>query len=501
VTIPLYQRQPGNLAHVLEDSGARLLLLDDSERWAPLAAMQHRFPDLRRILCRRIASAGDTPLRAVSEWLTSGAGKPHRLSEDPDALATLIYTSGTTGPPKGVMLSHRNILSDAEAVLRRIPALPTDVFLSFLPLAHAFERTVGYYLPMMAGSCVSYARSVEQLREDLLAVRPTVILSVPRVYDKIYLAIQAKLGDRGLRRHLLDRTVAVGWQRFEANQGRAPGPGAVDWLLWPLLRSLVARPVLKRLGGRLRVAVSGGAPLAPAVAQFFVALGLPLTEGYGLTEAAPVVTAVPPEDFVPGWVGRELDGLQVRLEPGGELFVRGSNLMQGYWNQPEATAHAIGADGWLRTGDLAEIRDGYIGIRGRLKEILVTSTGEKVSPVDMELALTMDPLFDQAMVVGEGRPYLTALLVLAEEPWRRLASGLGLDPAAPGALNDPRAVEAALSRVADRLTPFPGYAQVRAVHLSLSPWTVENGLITPTMKLKRPELQALFADVIEALYV
>jgi long-chain acyl-CoA synthetase len=258
--------------------------------------------------------------------------------------------------------------------------------------------------------------------------------------------------------------------------------------------------VLSRLGGRLRVAVSGGAPLSATVARFFVGLGLPLTEGYGLTEAAPVVTNVAPEGFRPGYVGLPLPGVETRIGPQDELLVRAPSLMQGYWGQPEATAQAIDADGWLHTGDVAEMREGYVAIRGRLKEILVTSTGEKVPPGDMEMALTMDPLFDQVMVVGEGRPCLAALLVLAAEPWRRLAVRLGLNPADPRSLSDPKAVEATMARVADRLGAFPGYAQVRAVHLSLSPWTTQNGLITPTMKLKRPELEAHFAAVIEALY-
>jgi long-chain acyl-CoA synthetase len=501
VTVPLYTTDnPGSLVHILEDSGARFLLLDSDERWAPLAALRHRLPRLQQVLCQHIAAGVDDPaVRCVDDWLPS-AGIGSHPSDDPDALATLVYTSGTTGPAKGVMLSHRNILWNAEAVLRRIPALPTDVFLSFLPLAHAFERTVGYYLPMMAGSCVTYARSIEQLREDFLTVRPTVLLSVPRIYDKIYAAVQAKLGERGLKRRLFDRTVAIGWQRFEAACGRGPLPGVTDRLLWPLLRHLAARPVLSRLGGRLRVAVSGGAPLSATVARFFVGLGLPLTEGYGLTEAAPVVTNVAPEAFLPGYVGFPLPGVETRIGPQDELLVRAPSLMQGYWGQPEATAQAIDADGWLHTGDVAEMREGYVAIRGRLKEILVTSTGEKIPPGDMEMALTMDPLFDQVMVVGEGRPCLAALLVLAAEPWRRLAVRLGLNPADTRSLSDPKAVEATMARVADRLGAFPGYAQVRAVHLSLSPWTTQNGLITPTMKLKRPELEAHFAAVIEALY-
>lgn len=502
ITVPLYTTDsPGNLAHILGDSGARLLVIADDRSWAPLAALRERFPHLHRVLCMHLnGSTQDGLVTRLDDWLPADADGLRVLCDDPDALATLVYTSGTTGSPKGVMLSHRNILSNAEAVLKRIPALPTDVFLSFLPLAHAFERTVGAYLPMMAGCCVAYARSVEMLREDLLRIRPTVLLCVPRVYDKIYLAIQAKLGETGPKRRLFDKTLDLGWQRFEAASGRMPDPGAMDRLLWPLLRHLAAKPVLERLGGRMRVAVSGGAPLSPTVARFFVGLGLPLTEGYGLTEAAPVVTNTAPQDFRPGWVGLPLPGVEVRLGPQDELLVRGPNLMQGYWRQPDATAQVIDAKGWLKTGDVAEIRDGYVAIRGRLKEILVTSTGHKVPPGDMEMALAMDPLLAHAMVVGEGRSHLAALLVLAAQPWRGLAETLGLDPKDPQALQSSAVAEHVLARVADRLSAFPGYAQVHRVHLSLTPWTVENGLMTPTMKIKRPELERHFAREIDALY-
>jgi long-chain acyl-CoA synthetase len=514
VTVPLYTTDsPGNLAHILSDSGARLVLLDSDAEWAGLQAHGTELPSLHRVLCRRVTGAvDDARLHGLADWLPAPvaageapavAGEPAHAAAptDPDALATLVYTSGTTGAPKGVMLSHRNILTNAEAVIRRIPPRPTDVFLSFLPLAHAFERTVGYYLPMMAGCTVAYARSIEQLREDLLTIRPTVLLSVPRVYDKIYLAIQDKLGTTGLKRQLFDATVRIGWQRFEAAQGRQSPPKLLDRLRWPVLRRLVAHKVLGRLGGQLRVSVSGGAPLSPTVARFFVGLGLPLTEGYGLTEAAPTVTGVRPAAFRPGWVGPPLQDIEVRLGPQQEIFVRGPNVTAGYWQQPEATAQAIDADGWLHTGDVGEIgEDGHVAIRGRLKEIIVTSTGQKVPPTDMESALTMDPLLDQAMVIGEGRPFLAAVVVLDAEPWRTLARDLGLDPDDPAALADPRALAAAQTRVDARLSSFPGYAQVRALHLTREPWTIENGLITPTMKLKRPELMARFDAAIDALY-
>lgn len=502
VVVPLYTTDsPNNAAYILADSGSRVLLIDSAEAWTRIAETGQALPELRRVLCASGESArNDGRARRLVDWLPAEPSRFQSIDRAPDTLATLVYTSGTTGRPKGVMLSHRNILWDAEAVLRRIPAEPSDVFLSFLPLAHAFERTVGYYLPMMAGCRVSYARSIEQLRQDLLSVRPTVLLSVPRVYDKIYLAIQSKLGERGLKRLLFDKAVAIGWRRYQASQGRGPAPGPLDRLIWPLLRHLVAEPVLERLGGRLRVSVSGGAPLSPPVARLFIGLGLPLTEGYGLTEAAPVVTGTPPADCVPGSVGRPLDGVETRIGPRGELLVRSPSLMMGYWNQPEATRQAIDPDGWLRTGDLAEIRDGRVFIRGRLKEILVTSTGEKVPPTDMELALTMDPLFDQACVLGEGRPYLAALLVLNTERWAGVATRIGLDPTDPASLQSPAALQAAMSRVRERLQPFPGYAQVRAIHLTLEPWTVDNGLITPTMKIKRRELAERFAATIHRLY-
>jgi long-chain acyl-CoA synthetase len=507
VVVPLYTTDnPDNLAHILADSGSRLLLIDSSHRWIAIAQRGAVLPSLRRVLCvDQPSQTGPGPsdgerLRPLDAWLPPEGGALVDRVQDPNALATLVYTSGTTGPPKGVMLSHRAILWDAEAVQRRIPARPTDLFLSFLPLAHAFERTVGYYLPMMAGSCVAYARSIEQLRHDLIAVRPTVLLSVPRVYDRVYLAIQTKLGERGLRRRLFETAVAIGWRRFQAAQGRGSPPGPLARLLWSLLEPRVVRPVMERLGGRIRVAVSGGAPLSPAVARLFLGLGLPLTEGYGLTEAAPVVSGNAPGDCVPGSVGRALPGIEVALSQKGELLVRAPSLMSGYWGHPEATREAIDEEGWLHTGDLAEIRDGVIRIRGRLKEILVTSSGEKVPPADMELALTLDPLFDQALVVGEGRPYLAALLVLNPEGWADVAAGLGLDPGDPAALANGRALRWAQKRVRERLMGFPGYAEVRATHLTLEPWTIENGLLTPTLKVKRERLESRFDAVIQGLY-
>jgi long-chain acyl-CoA synthetase len=398
------------------------------------------------------------------------------------------------------MLSHRNILSAAEAVLDRVPGGVEDSFISYLPLAHIFERTVGYYLPVMIGACVGYARSVQTLAEDLMVIRPTIFLGVPRVFERAYTAIREKAGGNTLTRALLGWTLATGWRRFEAARGRAPAPGLLDRAAWLVLNPLVCGKILNRFGGRVRVAVTGGAPMSKGVARFFVSLSFPLVEGYGLAEAAGPVCACALEDNVIGSVGRPLTGIEAGTAKNGELVVRGPSVMTGYWNQPEATRNAIDADGWLHTGDIAEIRDGRVFIRDRLKEILVTSTGENVAPSDLEVALIVDPLVAQVIVVGDNRPFLAALIVLQADAWRRFATRLGVDSDDPAVLASQDVKDAILERLAGSLQQFPRYAQIRAVHLMLDEWTVKEGLITATMKTKRDIIANRFASEIERLY-
>src|SRR5450830_341006 len=397
--VPLYVTDnPENIAHILRDSDARLLLVRTSDEWQALAPLRARFPGLARVLCLEradtaVAGAG-IELSFVSDWLATEAGAMSAGEVDAHALATIIYTSGTTGRPKGVMLSHYNILCNVEAVLKIVPAYREDLFLSFLPLSHAFERTVGYYLPMMTGSTVAFARSAQELAQDLLAIRPTLLVSVPRIYDRAYARVQQGLEKKGFAaRALFAWAEGLGWRRFEAAQGRGAAPGPLANLPGPLLRRLVADQILARFGGRLRLALSGGAPLSPRLAHCFIGLGLPLLQGYGLTEAAPIVSGNLIENNVPASVGVALPGVEIKLGDRDELLVRGSNLMLGYWNNPEKTREAIDAEGWLHTGDVARIEaDGHVFIVGRLKEILVMSTGEKVPPGDLELAITEDPL-------------------------------------------------------------------------------------------------------------
>ncbi|MEA1992353.1 MAG: AMP-dependent synthetase/ligase, partial [Thermodesulfobacteriota bacterium] len=507
VVVPLCTwDSPENIAYILTDSGTRLLLVGTAQQWEALAEHCAGLPALQDVLCLEKEKVTGTQHKIkfshVADWLPERPVAPVNLAADPHGLATIVYTSGTTGPPKGVMLSHLNILWNAEAVLKANPGYCEDVFLSFLPLSHTFERTVGYYVPMMAGSSVAYARSVKDLAEDLLTIRPTVLISVPRIFERIYARIQQQLIEKGmLARWLFRCTEEVGWHRFEATQGRGRHVNLAKRILWPLLHRLVAAKILARLGGRVRFAVSGGAPLQERLSRFFVGLGLPLVQGFGLTETSPVICTNRLENNVPASVGEPLPGAEVKIERNGELLVRSPGVMLGYWNRPEHTRAAIDDDGWLHTGDIAEIKDHRIYIRGRLKEILVTSTGEKVSPTDLETSIVLDPLFSQAMVVGEGRPCVAALLVLNPAAWQVFASGLALDPEDSSSLQSPAAIKEVIKKIAVLLKKFPVHARVRSVYMTLEPWTIENGMITATMKLKRPEIEKQFTEQIRKLYL
>jgi long-chain acyl-CoA synthetase len=505
VTVPLFANdRPENLAFILAETGARLLLIEGGEQWRRIEEGGESFPGVERIVTlERVCPADaecDPRLVELSAWLPEGRGEYAVRSCPAAELATIVYTSGTTGPPKGVMLSHGNILANAFAGLQRVPVFPDDLFLSFLPLSHTFERTVGYYAPMMAGACVAHVRAIERLSEDLAAVRPTVLVAVPRIFERVHKRVLTALEEKpSLVRRLFFLTVKTGWKRFLRRQGQAGWSPFL--LLWPLLHRLVAGRVLDRLGGRVRVAISGGAPLSPAVARDLLGLGLNLLQGYGLTETSPVVAVNAEDDNIPATVGPPLPGVEVRVAAGGELLVRGPSVMLGYWQDPAATAAAIDPDGWFHTGDLAVIGGrGHITITGRMKEVIVLATGEKVPPEDVELAIESHPLFDQVMVVGEGRPFLGLLAVLNEQQWERLARRLGLDPGRAELLTSPQVEEALLAEIDRRLHRFPGYARIRRVRAMLFPWSVQERLITATLKLRRKELLARFGAEVEALY-
>ena len=503
VVVPLYfEDRTASVAYILKDAGVKLLLLEHWEQWKQLEAAKDEWEGcgLQRILALNgidAADRNDARLAAVEDWLPEAGAQEMETMGKPDELATIIYTSGTTGKPKGVMLSHLNILSDVHDSLRTLQLPRGSLFLSFLPLSHTFERTVGYYLAVMAGSTVAYARSIPLLVEDLQSIRPTVLVSVPRIYERIYAAIKAKLQEgTAFRRRLFDLTVAVGWSRFEYMQKR--GPWRFAHLLWPLLNHLVAARVTARLGGRLQTALSGGAALMPEISRVFIAMGVPILQGYGLTETSPVVCVNRIHDNVPASIGPTIPNVEVRIGENNALLVKGPNVMLGYWKNPEATKAMIAPDGWLNTGDTAHIDEsGKVYITGRLKEIIVMSNAEKVPPFDMEAAIARDSLFEQIMVIGDARPYLAVLAVLNAVQWNKTAAEAGLDARA---LHSEAVEQLVLTRIARQLRDFPGYAQVRHAALALEPWSIENGLLTPTLKLRRLQVMEYYKMQIAKLY-
>ncbi len=502
VVVPIYtDDRPENIGYILQDAGVRLLLLEGDEQWQRLQDIHTQLAGLVRIVTLKpVGQALLQPhLVSTDEWLPEHGDEMEVYSCSPNTLATIVYTSGTTGRAKGVMLSHHNILWNVQAALQCYAIYPDDIFLSFLPLSHTFERTVGYYLPLAAGSCIAYSRSVAQLAEDLQQIRPTLMISVPRIFERVYGKIMTKLAeDPPIARKLFTLAVNIGWQHFEYKQNRSPWSPAL--LLWPLLERLVASKVQAKLGGRLRFTVSGGAALSPEVARLFIGLGIPVCQGYGLTETSPVISGNTLEDNIPASIGCPLPGIEVKIGANDELLTRSPSVMLGYWNNKEATDRTIDADGWLYTGDRARIEDGHIYITGRLKEIIVLANGEKVPPADMEMAIALDGLFEQVMVVGEGRPYLSALVVLEQTQYRALAAQLGLDPDAPETRQNEALQQVLLGRVGRQIRGFPGYAQIHQVGVAAEPWSVDNGLLTPTLKLKRNRILAAYAPLVERLY-
>jgi long-chain acyl-CoA synthetase len=434
------------------------------------------------------------------DWLPEVGGSLRVSKAGSDDLASIVYTSGTTGFPKGVMLSHRNMLSNAEAAARQVDLGETDILLSFLPLSHTLERTAGYYFSVMVGMTIAYARSTAQLAEDLQTIRPTALVSVPRIYERVYAKVMAGLEQKGEKaRRLFDLAVDVGWKRFSYRQGRAAWSPSL--LLWPLLERLVAKKITDRLGGRVRVAVSGGAALVTPISRAFIGLGVPILQGYGLTESSPIISSNRLHDNVPESVGRVVDGVEVKIGEDEELLARGPNIMLGYWNKDEASTRVVDEEGWLHTGDKARIDDrGHIYITGRIKEIIVLSNGEKVSPGDMEMAITLDPLIEQVMVLGEQKPFLSAICILNPDYWPEFAVSIGVDPELPRVLERPEVEQALLARIAEQVKMFPGYARILRVHLSFEPWSVENGLMTPTLKLKRAQVLERLAEPVCKLY-
>lgn len=482
VSVGIYRDDtPGNAAHVLGNSGAAVALVRDAAMWSAIAA-EKPLPDLQRVVLMDGAKIAEPRTQALGDFLASAQGVAARVPLCGSELASLVYTSGTTGTAKGAMMSHAALLANVFACERAFNSGSDVVKLSLLPLSHSFERIAGWHHAVLVGAETAFSRGPEHLAEDLLHIRPTAMLAVPRVYERLYAKLSQALLDGPLhQRALFHLAVSDSTRRFSRR-----------------LTTGLVHAVQQRFGGRLRMAVSGGAPLSPEIAKAFTALGIPLVQGYGLTEAGPVVSVNRPDQSCDAEsAGQLLDNVETRIAADGELLVRSPSLMKGYWQDAEASARVLDGSGWLHTGDKASRLCGTaLVLTGRLKDVLVMSTGVKACPAEIESRLTAEPLFEQALVMGESRPYLIALLVVDAAQLETLKRFVAYSA---NAESEAQLEKALLERCRARLTELPHSHQL--VRVAIVPaFTLGNGLITTTLKPRRAAITKTHAALIESLY-
>jgi long-chain acyl-CoA synthetase len=512
VTVPIYPTlSAAQMRYILQDSRARLAVVSTPEQFEKLQEVRHLLPALEAVVIVD-AGAGPAgsalPLEEVEarghacmtrEW---GAGREFREAARkvrPGDLATIIYTSGTTGVPKGVMLTHANLAANLEAGSQVLTLSQDDVALSFLPLSHAFERMVSF-IYLFTGVTIIFAETMDTVARDIGAVRPTVLTGVPRVYEKMQTRIVATGEAPGLRALIFKWSVRAGMANARAHlTGRTPG--AIVSAKAAIADRLVFSTIRNRLGGRIRFLVSGSAPLGPGVLEFFYGIGLPIVEGYGLTETAPILTVNPPSALRVGTVGRALPGVELRIAPDGEILARGPNIMIGYYNNPEATAEAL-KDGWFATGDIGTLDpDGYLTITDRKKDLLVTSGGKKIAPQPIEHVLRRSLLVAEALVLGDRRRYVTALIVPEFAALERRLQALGRPPGTREELVARPDVMALYQEVVDALNrDLSPFERIKRIALLPSEFTIASGELTPTMKVRRRLVEKRWSERIDELY-
>lgn len=513
VTVPIYPTlPPAQVGYVLADAGAVAVVASDETQAAKVRAVRPDLPGLRALLV--IDAPTDAPERERETTCAAvqAAGRERLMREDglarawkeaasaiePDRLATIIYTSGTTGDPKGVMLTHGAVIANLADVDTLVSVDDRDDALSFLPLSHAFERAVVYQY-LIKGSAVTFAESMETIARDMARVRPTVMTGVPRVYEKLQARVLDNVAQASpLRQRLFRWALRVGGVCGAAARAGARPPLAAR-IGYPLADRLVLSRVRERTGGRLRLVLSGGAPLPVPVAEFLFAVGIPVLEGYGLTETAPVLTLNPEDAPRLGTVGKALPRVELRFADDGEILVRGPNVMRGYYGKPEETAAALEGD-WFHTGDVGRLDEaGYLVITDRKKELLVTASGKNVAPQPIEQQLRRRPLVGEALLVGDRRPFVAAIIV---PDGAALAAAVGAPADADrSALVSREDVRRRFDAIVDAVNAeLPRHEQIRKYALVPAELSVATGELTPTLKLKRRVVAARWRDEIEALY-
>lgn len=505
VPVPIYATStPDQIAHIINDAGARVAFAGGRSEVDRIR--QASTPGLERIVAM---TPIDDPViadleafrRTVSERPDLDADLERRLADaSPDDLASIVYTSGTTGAPKGVMIPNRASIAQIRALDRFFDISPDDHSLCFLPLSHLLERSWSFVV-MSHGCLNTYVPDAKSVADMMVLARPTLLVSVPKLYEKVYETARAKVAGSPAKRRIFDWALAVGGEAARAH-GR-PSPTLRARLA--VADRLVLHSVRDAMGGPKTVLACGGAPLRQEIEEFFAACGMLLLQGYGLTEAGPLVSFNAPDAYRFGTVGRVMPGGTVRIGDEGEILYHGPNVMAGYWNQPEATEDAfVDVDGvrYLRTGDAGEIDpDGYLSITDRIKDIIVTLNGKNISPQPIEGMLLADPLFEYAVLLGDNRPCLTLLVKPSLPHLTDLADRLGVTFSHPSELlENQQIVEEVRGRIQAMTAKLPNHEQIRDLRVLLEDFTMDNGLLTPTLKVKRHEVEKRFQRVIDEMY-
>jgi long-chain acyl-CoA synthetase len=508
--VPIYPNlPPDQICYILRDSGAVAIFVSTAEQLAKVAAVRGECSALRRVITFADSpGAADMTLSALE---TSGAQvdsdarrkafEARALAVRPEDLATIIYTSGTTGEPKGVMLTHDNIYSNAIVGAKAIPFAGNDTCLSFLPLSHIFERTGGHYTMLATGTSIAYAESVDTVPLNMTEVRPTLVLSVPRLYEKMYARVLENAVTGGaLKRRIFfwARAVADRWADVRLAGGTPRGALAIQY---KIAQRLVFSKLQARTGGRLRYFVSGGAPLAPEINKFFYAAGLVVLEGYGLTETSPVISLNTPDNFRIGTVGKPVPGTEVTIAGDGEILARGPQIMKGYFNKPTATAEVIDADGWFHTGDIGELRDGFIAITDRKKDIIVTAGGKNIAPQPIENRVKTSTFVSQAVMIGDKRKFPVMLVVPNWDSLEKWAREQNVPYSDRATLMKFPAVKTKMDQeVQAKIEGLAHFEMPKKIGLLEHDFSIERGELTPTLKVKRRVVDKTYKSLIDSLY-
>jgi long-chain acyl-CoA synthetase len=508
--VPIYPTLPADqIAYILKDSGAVAIFVSTKEQAEKIREIRAQVPALKTVIgfdeVPGLANMSMADLeKRGADGETSGSIATYRenaLSVKPDDLATIIYTSGTTGEPKGVMLSHDNIYSNVEASRKAIPFEGKDVGLSFLPLSHIFERMAGHYMMFATGTSIAYAESIDTVAANMGEVRPTLVLSVPRLYEKMY----ARVLETALTGGFLKKKIFF-WARGVADRWASEKlagkePGGLLALQYGIAQKLVFSKLKTRTGGRLRYFVSGGAPLSPDINKFFYAAGLEILEGYGLTETSPVIAVNTPDNFRIGTVGKPIDGVEVKIAGDGEILTRGPHVMKGYYNKPEATRESIEPDGWFHTGDIGELRDGFLAITDRKKDIIVTAGGKNIAPQPLENKVKTNKYVAQAVMLGDKRKFPSMLIVPNFDQLERWAKNRNIIWTDRAQLLRMPTIQAKMEQeVNQELAGAAHFELPKKIGLLEHDFSIEKGELTPTQKVKRRAIDKHYKTLIDSLY-